>query len=123
MEQGKFVLKQESHLKKGIKPIFACLIEDATGGTEESKNAQELIANNKKIDNVDFDGNYPYLKGAGYLVGKSDHTYIISPVSESNKFSEGYVNCTGVVVSGKDNFYFDNENRRAYFVRPKVNNT
>ncbi len=94
---------KENHLKFGEKQIIACLINDEETYSGQKKDIIRLMSlDDKQIQNVNFDGVYEELKKAGYITGKADHTYIMSPVSESNKFSEGYVNCTGLIVSGKD---------------------
>lgn len=103
MKEDFTINTKEHHLKFGEKQIIACLINGDTENPNQKRDmVKSLSLEGDQIQNVNFNGVYDDLKKDGYITGKTDHSYVISPVSESNKFSEGYVNCTGIVVSGKD---------------------
>ncbi|MFA5831640.1 MAG: hypothetical protein WC878_07490 [Candidatus Paceibacterota bacterium] len=88
-------LKSE-HLSKGIKPIIACVDTH-----ENLKTLEDLKNSPDRPTNVDY-----YLKPKKMDEKGIKHagfkTYLISPVNETNKFSEGFTECTGVVVAGVD---------------------
>jgi hypothetical protein len=93
----KNTLKSE-HLSKGVKPIMICV---DTADNRAAFEKKDFRAEMKNALNVNFFG-YPEdlddedIKNAG--IG----TYAVSPVNERNKFSRGYCECTGVIVSGVD---------------------
>lgn len=90
MPEGLNIPTHESHLKKGVKPIVACLGTMKDFGLEERNkilNHFETTTNN--AHNVDFKRS---IKGA-----------ISQPDRDSDdKFSEGIYDCTALVVAGTE---------------------
>jgi len=94
--------KNYKHLREDIKPIFACI-----GKTKEHENQSKTLCrifNNqsvKNVENINYSEN-PYsleeknIKNAGW------RTYVISPIDSFDKFSRKYLDCTGLIVAGKD---------------------
>ena len=98
-------LKSE-HLKHGIRPIIACI------GTPEQfrqnlnrKSSAELgfheAAPSEKNNNrnIDYYGHPEELRQQNFK-NADRNSYVISAVDSSNKFSKGFKNCTGLIVSG-----------------------
>lgn len=98
-------LKSE-HLKEGVSPIIACI-----GTPEQFKegevNFQEIFSNSLSNENSNSNRNVDYygqpdelkrqrFKNAGY------HSYVISSIDSSNKFSGSFKNCTGFIATGSD---------------------
>lgn len=94
----------KSHLKKGVRPIMACVetIEqlEKNPGLEFEMFLEELpkLRNTKEVDYYSdpWELKRQNFKNAG------NSSYVISTIDDSNKFSKGFKNCTGLVVSGID---------------------
>ncbi len=88
------------HLKEDVSPIMVCV------GTEEDYKDQL-----KEIDrhfedfvhgvhNVDYFTHAEILDRKGFA-NTGNRTYVISPLDKFDKFSEGFFNCTGLIVVGR----------------------
>ncbi len=87
------------HLKEGVLPIRVCIEayknmydDNIYKKTRELKNNSQDIKWNSTADDY---------KKNNILTGKYDN-YSISEINEKNKFSTGYLNCTGIVLVGID---------------------
>lgn len=103
------------HLNEGVKPIYASLmsafedpdvIDPETGKPIQysPENISDFIEAFKKRENVQevsWFAEKEKLDREGFLHGGVE-SYVISPINDSDKFSEGYNACTGLVVSGID---------------------
>lgn len=106
-EEGKVLnpLKAE-HLKKGVKPIIACIGEPehfyGSSGIE-----QEVFGNSSPNQNKNSNRNVNYYEDLKTLAEQNfknagEYSYVISPIDSSNKFSKTFRNCIGLVVVGID---------------------
>lgn len=102
---------QPEYLKKGINHIMACVgtpeqFKKFPGKEREIKdiynrNAGVSNLNQQKIRNVDWWGDPKELIRQNFKnAGRG--TYTISPVDNSDKFSKGFRNCTGLLVAGQN---------------------
>ena len=96
-------LKSE-HLNEGVSPIMACVgsprqFAENPGTEEEFWNSARN--NNPDIRNVDYYGDSRELKSQNFK-NAGEYSYVISPVDETDKFSAGFKDCTGVIVTGVD---------------------
>ncbi|MFA5831637.1 MAG: hypothetical protein WC878_07475 [Candidatus Paceibacterota bacterium] len=93
----KNALKSE-HLNSGIKPIMVCVDTTDHRSEFEKKDFREKMPSALHVNFYAYpeDLDDENIKNAG--IG----TYAVSPVNEQNKFSRGYCECTGIVVSGID---------------------
>ncbi len=118
----------KSHLKKEIRPIFACV--EARDQFEKSHGA-ELEEFMKSIDdlsnsrNVDYYGKPDELQEQNFKNAGVD-SYVISPIDGADKFSTSFRNCTGLVVVGVDkktgeNISFLSHEDPKYFLPQKEN--
>ncbi len=127
--------KQSSkkHLKENIRPIIACIgtwdqfgednaiskaVREETNGLINNKNS----ASNR---NVDYYGDPDDLKNKKYK-NAGEGTYVISPLDNLDKFSQTFINCTGVVAAGFDkttneNISFLSHEDPGFFLRNKKN--
>jgi hypothetical protein len=88
-------LKNE-HLNDGIKPIIGGIYDR----NNLDRDTQIFLDNFKKdAEYINFGANQSELEKNKMLNSGKD-TYIISPCDSSNKYSDGYQNCTGIIVSG-----------------------
>lgn len=104
--------KSPKHLKEGVRPIMACIgtldqfQEDENkrrfGIWDEVFDERSAKRHNKShARNVDYYESPNNLKEQNYKnAGK--YSYVISPIDNSNKFSEKFRNCTGLIVTGQD---------------------
>lgn len=91
-----------SHLKEGASPIVACI------GTREDFEKEPgltrhltFFGENPKTLLVDYYEDHHNNDAKG-ITNERVKTYAISGISELNKFSLRYKNCTGIIVSGQD---------------------
>jgi hypothetical protein len=97
LEEPPNVLKSE-HLKEGERPIMACV------GTLEQyleNGPDEVDAIEHESRDVNFFKDPQDLAKSKFKNG-GFNTYAISPLDQLDKFSTGYIDCTGVVASGRD---------------------
>lgn len=93
------------YLRADIKPIMACIgtradFKDYPGPTTTFEDPKHP----KPVDNahhVDYWGNPIELRAKGYK-NQADYTYVISVIDNKDKFSNGFKNCTGLLVAGRD---------------------
>ncbi|MFA5830744.1 MAG: hypothetical protein WC878_02835 [Candidatus Paceibacterota bacterium] len=83
------------HLANGERPIIACV-----EGYDDEMTAQFAAANKDLISKV--------RKNKDAKVVDFKESYSVSPLNNENKFSLGYVMCTGVVGVGKDKWTDEN---------------
>jgi len=81
------------HLNKGVRPIIASV--------GAYKDIPEDFSNTKEFENIKWDASKEELKEKG-LLNAGRETYVISPLDDKNKSSEGFLNCTGVIGTGLD---------------------
>lgn len=109
MNEGLSILKPKEHLDfkiKGAKPIIACAgsfndyvyhdIDPEQVPIEENFN--ERLNN---VYNVNYSSFPDDLKKRDFL-NAGWNTYVLSVVDNNNKFSEGFFDCTGLIVAGID---------------------
>lgn len=97
-EKHKIAPKEEYISKIGRTPIRASIVDSKDTDPETLKTIGEI---KESAQFVDFDGSEKYftknkIRNAGL------GTYMISESNDRNKYSEGYFNCTGLVVVGED---------------------
>jgi len=84
--------------REGFVPIRASIIDK-----DNIDDFTEVIIKNIKQDGIDIDYSADemiYKENQMKNAGK--RTYVISSCDDRNKFSEGYYNCTGIIIAGKD---------------------
>ena len=94
-------LKSE-HLREGVSPIVACIgtseqFENNPGIESEAFTKSSL----SNAHNVDYYKSPEQLKKQEFKNAGVD-SYVISPVDNLDKFSEKFMDCTGVVIAGQD---------------------
>jgi hypothetical protein len=89
-------LKNE-HLSPGIRPIMAGIFNARNLG--DSRELTKKIMNEGTF--VDYYGDQEKLT-ENNIVSAGENTYVISDCTPSDKWSNEYHNCTGVVIVGKD---------------------
>ncbi|MFZ2975342.1 MAG: hypothetical protein WA055_01785 [Candidatus Moraniibacteriota bacterium] len=96
-------LKSE-HLKEDVKPILVCA--GKPDNFKDSLLSDEKILkleNPSKTMHVDFSlKSVPDLIKRGYGKSGEVSSYVISEINNFDKISKGFVNCTGVIIAGKD---------------------
>ncbi len=106
------------HLREGFAPIMACV------GTAEqfltSPENQDIFRFMARVgheslptvQNVDYYGDEKSLERRGFKTGRGKsgghNKYVISPVDSLDKFSTKIIDCTGVLVTGKDKLTGEN---------------
>ena len=101
--ESKNPLKSE-HLKEGIQPIMFCIgtpqqFQENPGAERET--FREKSSNNNKDRNINYYGDPKELNRQNFR-NAGEHSYVISSVDGSNKFSKSFKNCTGLIVAGID---------------------
>jgi len=86
------------HLNKNIKPIMACIGNRSDFGDSIKGKFEEQ---HQKIHNVNYESELDILKRKKFLNG-GRQTYVMSTIDDLDKFSEGFYDCTGLVVVGVD---------------------
>lgn len=95
----KKIIQERVNLREDIMPISSQL-EDYGTENEEMEDLREQTEDN--INNVDLDnGDLDALKENGFKNDGLD-SYLISPISERDWYSDHYFNCTAVVAIGRD---------------------
>ncbi len=90
------------HLKEGVKPIVTCLgtpkdYEDAPGYKFPDGQGSATATN---VDTI-YNPNSPEKVNLNVL-NAGQETYAISMIDSLDKYSKGFICCTGLVVVGKD---------------------
>ncbi|MDD4995879.1 MAG: hypothetical protein PHW15_00165 [Patescibacteria group bacterium] len=112
---------KSEHLREGIKPIMACV------GTPDDfpEPIKKVMSKENKLVNVNFYENFIGLslkrfKNAG------EYSYVISNINNKNKFSECFLNCTGLIVAGfskktNENISFVSHQNPGFFLESENN--
>lgn len=82
---------------KEIRPIFVCLIDSST--EKDYTNTEQILEIKNTGHNIYYGAEVEDLNSKGEL-NDGKFTYVISNIDNSNKYSEDFKNCTGVVVAG-----------------------
>ena len=91
------ILKGE-HLNKGIKPITGAIYE------RENLDSDSISFFNEFEKNADY-VNFSYSKQnikENNMYNSGEKTYVISLCNNKNKYSDKYLNCTGLILVGED---------------------
>ncbi|MEK7179190.1 MAG: hypothetical protein AAB727_02965 [Patescibacteria group bacterium] len=102
--ESKDVLRSE-HLKEGISPIVACVgtpeqFRD-NPGDEQRVLIIGGIEEEKAPLNINYYGEQDALVKRG-MKNAGKFSYVMSPIDAADKISRRFINCTGLVVAGKD---------------------
>jgi hypothetical protein len=92
------VSKTTETKEKGPKPIRACIVDMKEIDMNTKKIVNYMIENGV---NVSYFGTNKYYKENGMKSG-GFKTYAISECNNKDKFSDSYLDCTGVIVAGKN---------------------
>ncbi|MFA5870436.1 MAG: hypothetical protein WC842_00910 [Candidatus Paceibacterota bacterium] len=90
-------LKSE-HLKEGVSPIIACI--ETPNQAFNDHNIKDFLKNSTKLTDVDYFGDSIEQKVRGFK-NMGDGSFVISPIDSSDKFSQKFLDCTGLVVAGQ----------------------
>lgn len=86
------------HLK-GAKPIIACI--GSLDNFQKSERSRKYRSTNfGNLRKINWESG-TYESKNGYITG-GERTYVISGIDSSNKFSQGLMACTGLIVAGVD---------------------
>ena len=89
------------HLTGGIRPIMACVGSYSDYGVVEKTAIGEKFSEQLgNTHNVDYDGLSSDLAEKKFLGGEG--TWTISTIDNLDKFSQGFFDCTGLIVAGRD---------------------
>lgn len=95
--------RKSEHLLQGIRPITACIgaPKDHRLNPELSPDAfPETTQHVAGHRNVDYSGDSEALQREGFKnVGV--RSFVISPVDDADKFSQGFYECMGLIVTGR----------------------
>ena len=110
-------VSQQVHLKEGIPAIIACVGTHEQFG--ENPGAEEIAFRDRTPE-------IPETYNVDYTKSPEGRSYVISPISSSDKFSRGYGDCTGLVAAGRDkknteNVSFLSHQDPKYFLSSEVN--
>ncbi|MFC1756688.1 hypothetical protein ACFLZC_00805 [Patescibacteria group bacterium] len=100
-------IETAEYLRPDIKPIMACIgtLADFKHSHSPHLNKIEDAINNESRDNsttnVDYFGSPMELQRQGFK-NRGKHSYVISTIDNKDKFSHNFINCTGIIVTGKD---------------------
>lgn len=104
---------KSEHLIKGIKPIMVCLysygdLDLVEKVSDTNKPIEEVEGEEiEGAHNVNFFASAKQLERQNFLNSKK-HSYIISPVDNLDKFSNDFIDCTGIIVVGVDKITGEN---------------
>ncbi|HEY5588639.1 MAG TPA: hypothetical protein VIK86_06760 [Candidatus Paceibacterota bacterium] len=91
---------ENKHLKEGVSPVMACISDRELKNNEFWKNLQEFKKDATFIDYTKTTNKFELAKN-GYL-SAGHNSYVISNIDNKNKYSNAYLDCTGLIVSGVD---------------------
>lgn len=94
------------HLEKGVKPIFVCVgtpedFYDADHEDKEDPYNRINFFGLRRVKNVNFLNN-TYDRDPNSTLNGGHETYVISAIDNHPKYSERFLDCTGLVVVGID---------------------
>ncbi len=104
----------KSHLNEGIKPIYVSLMSTFEDNFIDPHTGTEVFYSKDDIDDFIYQfrkdskvSNVSWLDGVNDMASKNflnagHQSYVISTVDNSNKFSEGFFMCTGLLAVGVD---------------------
>jgi len=105
------VIKKEHprHLKEGVRHIIAAIgtpewFRDNPGAEQQVFREYPFFgASEDKNENlaVDYFGTPERLERQGFK-NQGEGSYVISTVGSADKTSDRFINCTGIIVAGKD---------------------
>jgi hypothetical protein len=92
---------QTEHLKEDVSPIMVCV-----GTAEDYQDQLNEISSHfddyvHGVHNADYFSDSEILDRKGFK-NTGNNTYVISPLDKFDKFSEGFYNCTGLIVVGRN---------------------
>lgn len=120
---GPNTLKLE-HLNPNIKPIMACM--DSTKYTDFDYFKKHSLREENNTTNVDWHQTSEYFK-ENNLLNSGLQSYVISTIDNKNKFSEGFYDCTSLIVSGLDRStkklvsFLSHQNPNEFLFRKQIN--
>ncbi|MBP9715081.1 MAG: hypothetical protein KBD52_01145 [Candidatus Pacebacteria bacterium] len=101
IESGPKLNTHYEHLTPGVKPIMTCIGAPEDFGHKKGEIFQRFNENFKNVTNVAY-----FHKAPGFtdenVLNEKDKNYVISNIDNTNKFSEEFLECTSVIVSGLD---------------------
>ena len=98
----KKIVQERVHLREDVMPIRRQIVDSAESSEELESVQEEMERDEGVIHWVDLDGgDLDALKESGFKQA-GEESYLISPISERDWFSDHYFNCTAVVAIGKD---------------------
>ncbi|MEI6660420.1 MAG: hypothetical protein WCK91_03300 [bacterium] len=87
-------------LNPGMTPIFVCLTEMGELNFKRLDFETDFIADSgNTAHDVDYQGTPRYVELKGFLQN-SHRSYVISNIDSRSKYSRGYNDCTGLIISG-----------------------
>ena len=95
-----------NHLEKGIPQIMVG-IQTYYGPYHKFKLPPNVELLKKYSEDIHWQSNPVYYR-EHHIKSNQNGTYVISEASEKNKYSEGYLNCTGLIMIGVDKETGDN---------------
>ncbi len=100
--EKQYAQKIFAHLAKGVSPLVASMnplyAKDPVHGLETQNRVSDIVIGGERID----DGATIQQREKGGMLSIDQHSFIISNCSETDKFSEGYIRCIGLVAVGVD---------------------
>ena len=98
---------KSEHLDKGVKPIMACVGSfDDFGYIERNNIRRSFRENQEGSHDVNFLYPTTFYNRKNFL--NQERAFTISTVDNFDKFSELYIDCTGLIVTGKDKISGEN---------------
>jgi len=96
-------LPKYEHLNKGEKPIIASIgprenLDEPTDSIQVSR----IPEPKEGAHDVDYFADQKELEKRGLKHGGAGHAYVMSPIDDKDKFSKNFINCTGIVVAGRE---------------------
>jgi hypothetical protein len=102
MPEGLHISKLQEHLIKGVSPIMACVGSFSDFDRVERTAIEESFSEQLDgIHNVNFGDVPANLEGKNFL-NSGRGTYVMSTIDNFNKFSQGFADCTSLIVAGLD---------------------
>lgn len=101
MEKINFGKERFNHLKEGIPPIRICVETYHKNIALKISDLEHVKIMRENSQHIKYKGSLDYNKNNNILTNQ-DNTYSISMISEENKFSDKFLNCTGFVAVGVD---------------------
>lgn len=87
-----------SEIKKGFKPIIACIVDPES---LDSSTKKTLLLIEKNGQFIDWDAEEPFWK-ENNISNAGKESYVLSECNDRDKYSKRYQNCIGIVVVGEE---------------------